>query len=60
MNTPLAIGAMAPSRDMSDAERLAAIVALCQRYNTPAVNPGTHALANKILEIATGKKSEHK
>jgi hypothetical protein len=31
---------------------LAAIVALCQRYATPAVNVGCHALALKVLKLA--------
>ena len=32
-----------------------AIEALCRKYNSPATEPGTHALAAKILKIIEGK-----
>ena len=37
-------------------EKLDKIIALCRRYNSPAVNVATHALARKVLEIAEGKQ----
>ena len=36
-------------------QRLAAIEALCRRYDSPAVNVGAHALAHKILAIIAEK-----
>ena len=36
-------------------EKLRSIAHLCRRYNSPAVNVATHALARKVLEIAEGK-----
>jgi len=39
-------------------DKLAGIIALCQRYNSPAVNTGAHALARKCIAIIrsdTGK-----
>lgn len=33
-------------------KRLAEIVALCRRYNNSSVEPGTHWLAFKVLELA--------
>ena len=36
--------------------RLAEIVALCQRYCSPAVNPGAFVLAKKVLELAGVKE----
>lgn len=41
-------------------KRLDEIVELCQRFNTPAVNAGAHALANRVIQLATGTKNEHK
>jgi hypothetical protein len=40
-------------------ERLAAIVALCSRYDHPGVNADTHALARKVLVLA-GERGEAK
>ena len=40
---------------MTGQEKLAAIEALCRRYDSPAVNVGAHALAHKILAIIAEK-----
>lgn len=38
---------------MTEQEKIAKVIELCQRYSHPGVNPGAHALANKVLEILT-------
>lgn len=38
-------------------EKLAEIVAVCQRHASPASNAGAHALATRILALAEGKES---
>jgi hypothetical protein len=43
-----------PDKPQSDAERLAAIVALCQRYDHPGVNACTHALAHEVKTLLSG------
>lgn len=40
-------------------EKLAEIVALCQRYSHPGTNAADHALASRILVIA-GERGESK
>jgi hypothetical protein len=39
-------------------KRLDSITELCRRYNHPGCEPGTHALANKVLSLA--EKHERK
>ena len=34
------------------------VVRLCRRYASPAVNPGAHALASKVLEILGAKTGD--
>lgn len=43
---------------MSDAEKLAAIEALCRRYNNPSVNVGAHTLAAKVLKIIEAEEKQ--
>lgn len=47
----LAVAACERAAQLPSREQIAEAIALCRRYDTPAVNEGAHALARKVRRI---------